>query len=112
MSFLFVPLHVYLASGVSFSDFWHSILNYHHPRQVYIGFGIGFGCAVAYFFALSVGRHLGLVDYLLDTPIARWVRLRDLLANEDMVDAGWERWELRRSQRKTKQKASKQKKRA
>jgi len=30
----------------------------------------------------------------------KWLRMRDLLVNEDMVDAGWERWELRKRQLK------------
>ncbi|QIX02003.1 hypothetical protein AMS68_007520 [Peltaster fructicola] len=47
------------------------ILNYHTPRQVYIGFSIGLACAVAYFIALSVARHVGLLDFLLDTSLAR-----------------------------------------
>lgn len=57
-------------------------------------------CALAYFVALSIARRAGLIDWLLDTPLARWVRLRDLLPEEDMVDAGWERWEQRRKLRR------------
>ncbi|KAK0775823.1 hypothetical protein LTR59_014410 [Friedmanniomyces endolithicus] len=49
-------------------------LYYHTPRQV----------------------HWRWVDEALDTSLARWLRLRDLVVNEDLVDAGWERWELRR----------------
>ena len=26
----------------------------------------------------------------------RWLRMRDLVVNEDLVDAGWERWETKR----------------
>ena len=53
-------------------------------------------CAVAWFVVTSAARRYGLVDWMLDLPPARWSRLRDLVVNEDLVDAGWERWELRK----------------
>lgn len=71
-------------------------LNYHKPRQVYVGVGAGVACAVAWFVVTGLARKYGLIDQLLDLPLARWARLRDLVVNEDLVDAGWERWELRR----------------
>ena len=71
-------------------------LNYHKPRQVYVGVAAGVACAVAWFAVTSVGRTHGLVDLLLELPPARWARLRDLVVNEDLSDAGWERWEMRR----------------
>ncbi|KAK3069901.1 hypothetical protein LTR53_011411 [Teratosphaeriaceae sp. CCFEE 6253] len=71
-------------------------LNYHTPRQVYAGILAGMTCAAAWFVVVSTARHFGWVDWALDTPIARWLRLRDLVVNEDLVDAGWERWDLRR----------------
>jgi dolichyldiphosphatase len=46
--------------------------------------------------ATSIGRHYGVIDYLLDFSPVRWLRMRDLLVNEDLVDAGWERWETKR----------------
>jgi dolichyldiphosphatase len=36
---------------------------------------------------------------VLDTSIAKFFRLRDLVVGEDLVDAGWERWQQRRSKR-------------
>jgi dolichyldiphosphatase len=71
-------------------------LTYHKPRQVYVGVGAGVACAVAWFVVTGLARRHGIVDWLLDLPLARWMRLRDLVVNEDLVDAGWERWELRR----------------
>ena len=71
-------------------------LHYHTPRQVYVGVGVGVACAMAWFIATDLARRYGLVDWLLEQPLARWVRLRDLVVNEDLVDAGWERWERRR----------------
>ena len=74
-------------------------LNYHTPRQVYAGCAAGASCAIGWFVVISLTRHYGLVDALLETPLARWVRLRDLVIHEDLVDAGWERWESRRRRR-------------
>lgn len=71
-------------------------LNYHTPRQVYAGCIAGVICGVGWFVVTSVARRYGVVDALLETPVARWLRLRDLVVNEDLVDAGWERWETRR----------------
>ena len=74
-------------------------LNYHRPRQVYVGVAAGIACATAWFIAIGVARKYGVIDWLLDLPPARWARLRDLVINEDLVDAGWERWEKRRQAR-------------
>ena len=74
-------------------------LNYHKPRQVYAGVAAGVACAVACFIATGLARKYGLVEWALDLPLARWARLRDLVVSEDIVDAGWERWELRRRKR-------------
>ena len=63
---------------------------------MYAGFAVGSLCGVAWFIATSIGRHYGLVDYLLDHGLIRWLRMRDLVVNEDLVDAGWERWETKR----------------
>lgn len=49
-----------------------------------------------------MARHLGVFDWVLDLAPMRWLRMRDLLLNEDLVDAGWERWELRRQKRAAK----------
>ncbi|EMC96248.1 hypothetical protein BAUCODRAFT_70458 [Baudoinia panamericana UAMH 10762] len=76
-------------------------LNYHTPRQVYAGYAAGAMCAIAWFVVTSIARHYGLVEALLETPLAQWARLRDLVVNEDLVDAGWERWEARKQRRRT-----------
>jgi len=73
-------------------------LYYHTQRQVYAGCAAGALCAIASFVVTGVARHYGLVEALLETPPARWLRLRDLVVNEDLVDAGWERWERRRQE--------------
>lgn len=74
-------------------------LNYHKPRQVYVGVGAGVCCAVAWFVVTGLARRYGIVDWLLDFELARAVRMRDLVVSEDLVDAGWERWEMRRRKR-------------
>lgn len=74
-------------------------LSYHKPRQVYVGAGVGIACAVAWFVVTGLARRYGLVDWLLAHPVLRAVRMRDLVVNEDLVDAGWDRWESRRRKR-------------
>lgn len=89
-------LSVVCAAAVAQSRIY---LNYHKPHQVYVGIGAGVACAVLWFVTTSVARKYGVIDWLLDLPPAKWARLRDLVVNEDIVDAGWERWELRRRKR-------------
>lgn len=76
-------------------------LNYHKPRQVYVGIAAGVICAVGWFVVTSLARSHGWVEWGLELPIARWLRLRDLVLTEDPIDAGWERWELRKRQRRS-----------
>lgn len=68
-------------------------LNYHTPRQVWIGFSAGLGFAVVWFLFTSYLRSAGWVDWGLDLVIARQLRFRDLVLTEDLQDAGWGRWE-------------------
>lgn len=68
-------------------------LNYHTPRQVFVGCAAGAGCAIIWFAATAVGRQLGLVDKLLELPPMRWIRMRDLVVSESLEDAGWERYQ-------------------
>jgi len=35
----------------------------------------------------------------LNLPLARVLRVRDLVVHEDLADAGWEKWETMRSLR-------------
>lgn len=77
-------------------------LSYHTPNQVYVGCVAGAACAVAWFVAVSAARYFGFVDWILDLEIAKWLRIRDLVVEEDLVDAGWERWERRRQAKKSK----------
>ncbi|EEH33549.1 PAP2 domain-containing protein [Paracoccidioides lutzii Pb01] len=71
-------------------------LNYHTPRQVVAGFVAGVVCSVLWFWFSSQLRQWGWVDWALETRLARMARMRDLLVREDLVEAGWQRWEEKR----------------
>lgn len=71
-------------------------LGYHTVRQVLAGCAAGLVCAVGWFAATGLLRGSGLLARALDTPVARWFRLRDLVVDEDPCQAGWEKWERRR----------------
>ncbi|KAF2462326.1 PAP2 superfamily-domain-containing protein [Lineolata rhizophorae] len=75
-------------------------LNYHTPRQVLVGFGTGVAFACVWFAATAWARRAGWVEWGLDTWPARALRLRDLVVEEDLVEAGWVRWEGRRRERR------------
>lgn len=90
-------LSFFWAAAVSASRIY---LNYHKPRQVYVGVAVGAGCAVAWFVVTGLARREGVLDWILESSAARMVRLRDLVVEEDLVQAGWERSEDRRRRRK------------
>lgn len=75
-------------------------LNYHTPKQVLVGCAAGAGSAVAWFLLTTCLRRTGWIEWGLDTRWARMVRMRDLVVVEDLVDAGWERWEAKRRKRR------------
>lgn len=71
-------------------------LNYHTPKQVLVGCAAGASFAVLWFAFTSILRRTGWLDWALEFQLARWLRIRDLVTGEDLVDAGWARWEERR----------------
>ncbi|PYH38367.1 phosphatase PAP2 family protein [Aspergillus neoniger CBS 115656] len=71
-------------------------LNYHTPRQVLAGCGAGVICAFAWFFITGLLRSQGWIDWALNLEIFRFFRVRDLVVNEDLAEAGWQRWEAKR----------------
>ncbi|KAI5461167.1 hypothetical protein BGZ63DRAFT_404063 [Mariannaea sp. PMI_226] len=84
---------------------WSRIyLNYHTPKQVVVGYIAGAISAAGWFAITSLARHVGLLEWALDTPIARAFRLRDLAVQEDMCQAGWEKWEQKRTEAATSKK--------
>lgn len=82
-------------------------LNYHTPKQVLVGCIAGAICAIGWFIVTTYLRHTGWVDWALDLSFVRYFRMRDLVVNEDLVDAGWERWQTRRQKRNAAQSSAK-----
>ncbi|KAH0359797.1 dolichyldiphosphatase, partial [Aureobasidium melanogenum] len=74
-------------------------LNYHTERQILVGCIVGVLFAVFWYLFTAYLRRSGWLDWVLDTSIAKFFRIRDLVVNEDLVDAGWERWQQRKSKR-------------
>lgn len=68
-------------------------LGYHTTKQVLVGSAVGAFTAVAWFVVTTVARKIGLLGWALDTPLAKMLRVRDLVVEEDMCQAGWEKWE-------------------
>jgi dolichyldiphosphatase len=67
-------------------------LNYHTPKQVLVGCSAGAVLAVAWFVATTWLRRVGWLAWGLETKLARALRMRDLVTEEDLADAGWSRW--------------------
>ncbi|KAI9650039.1 hypothetical protein NHQ30_000052 [Ciborinia camelliae] len=70
-------------------------LNYHTPKQVVVGCVAGAGSAVAWFVITTVVRKSGLLRWILGLPVTRLFRMRDLVVEEDLCQAGWEKWEVK-----------------
>ncbi|EXJ93554.1 hypothetical protein A1O1_01946 [Capronia coronata CBS 617.96] len=75
-------------------------LNYHTPKQVFVGVAAGVSFAIVWFVFTSCLRRSGWLEWGLDTWLSRRLRIRDLVTTEDLQDAGWERWETRRQARR------------
>ncbi|KAF4471389.1 dolichyldiphosphatase [Fusarium albosuccineum] len=72
-------------------------LNYHTARQVIVGCVAGVISAVGWFVIVAVVRQTGWLGWALETRLSRAFRVRDLVVEEDMCQAGWEKWEERRT---------------
>lgn len=72
-------------------------LKYHTPKQVLIGCVAGAVSGIGWFVVTAVLRQSGILAWALDLPIARLFRLRDLVVEEDLCQAGWEKWETKRA---------------
>ncbi|KAK7539985.1 DOLPP1 protein [Phyllosticta citribraziliensis] len=84
------------AAAVAFSRIY---LTYHTNKQVLVGCAAGAAFAVVWFGFTTLLRRSGWVHWGLDHPLARVFRLRDLVIEEDLLDAGWARWEDKRRKR-------------
>ena len=71
-------------------------LGYHTVRQVLAGCVAGAGCGAAWFAVTYLLRETGALAWALELPVARWCRVRDLVVEEDLCQAGWEKWETGR----------------
>lgn len=75
-------------------------LNYHTPRQVLVGCAAGAVSAVAWFAVTELFRRTGWLHWVLDLDVCRALRIRDLVVEEDLVEAGWREWEARTKRRR------------
>ena len=76
---------------------WSRIyLSYHTPKQVLVGCLAGAVTGVSWFLVTTVVRQIGLISWALDQPLIRLFRMRDLVVEEDLCQAGWEKWEGKR----------------
>ncbi|KAI9711900.1 MAG: hypothetical protein M1812_007054 [Candelaria pacifica] len=75
-------------------------LNYHTPKQVFVGCLAGGISAILWFGFTTFLRRWGWIEWGLDLPLARMLRMRDLVVEEDLVDAGWVQWEERRRRKR------------
>ncbi|KAI1079349.1 PAP2 superfamily protein [Whalleya microplaca] len=79
-----------MAAAVAWSRVY---LNYHTVKQVLVGCAAGTVSALGWFIITSVVRQSGLLAWAMEHPIARWFRVRDLVVEEDLCQAGWEKWD-------------------
>jgi len=86
-------LALFSAASVAWS---RTYLNYHTEKQVLVGCTAGAASAVLWFLAMTTLRRMGLLGWILGTPVARLFRMRDLVVEEDLCQAGWEKWEGKR----------------
>lgn len=89
-------LAVAAAGAVAFSRIY---LSYHTGKQVLVGCAAGAAFALVWFGFTTLLRRSGWLEWGLDTGLARALRMRDLVVEEDLVDAGWARWQDRRVKR-------------
>ncbi|KUI71028.1 Putative dolichyldiphosphatase [Cytospora mali] len=85
-------------------------LGYHTVNQVLVGCLAGSLSALAWYGVTYVIREIGLLAWVLESPVARGLRVRDLVVSEDLAQAGWEKWEDRKVAAAAAAKSSKKKK--
>ncbi|KAI5921349.1 PAP2 superfamily protein [Camillea tinctor] len=90
-----------MAAAVAWSRIY---LNYHTEKQVIVGSIAGAVSAVAWFIITSIIRQTGWLTWAIETPPARWLRVRDLVVEEDPCQAGWEKWDDKMTALKAQQK--------
>lgn len=87
-----------LAIGSAGLVAWSRIyLSYHTEKQVLVGLTAGTLSAVVWFLVTTAARQIGLLTWGLEHSLLRLFRMRDLVVEEDLCQAGWEKWEAKRS---------------
>ncbi|KAI1004213.1 hypothetical protein K3495_g3998 [Podosphaera aphanis] len=71
-------------------------LSYHTTKQIFVGSMAGSACAVSWFLLVAAIRKKGLLKWALEQYPARVFRMRDMVVEEDLCQAGWEKWELKK----------------
>ncbi|MCJ1259528.1 hypothetical protein MMC24_007366 [Lignoscripta atroalba] len=94
LSFCFLVLAAFVSASRVY-------LNYHTARQVLVGCSAGVISAFAWFYITWRVRREGWIDRVLEMRECRALRIRDLVIEEDLVEAGWREWESRRSGKRT-----------
>ncbi|KAI6086940.1 PAP2-domain-containing protein [Hypoxylon rubiginosum] len=90
-----------MAAAVAWSRVY---LNYHTEKQVLVGAAAGTVSAVGWFVITTILRRSGWLAWALENPIAKFLRVRDLVVEEDLCQAGWEKWDDKMTALKAKEK--------
>ncbi|ETS06174.1 dolichyl pyrophosphate phosphatase [Trichoderma reesei RUT C-30] len=91
------------AALVAAATAWSRIyLNYHTATQVAAGVAAGVVFALVWFVATEFLRRTGWLAWGLELPPAKMLRIRDLVVEEDMCQAGWEKWEEKKRKKEIK----------
>ncbi|KAI0885124.1 PAP2-domain-containing protein [Annulohypoxylon maeteangense] len=94
-----------VVAGMAAAVAWSRIyLNYHTEKQVLVGWAAGTVSAVGWFVITTVVRRSGWLAWGLETPVAKFFRIRDLVVEEDLCQAGWEKWDDKMTALKAKKK--------
>lgn len=79
---------------------WSRIyLNYHTTNQILAGLLAGALTAIAWFLFVMIIRQRGILNWALDQYPSRLLRIRDMVVEEDLCQAGWEKWVMKKSWR-------------
>ncbi|CAJ2508087.1 Uu.00g092730.m01.CDS01 [Anthostomella pinea] len=79
-------------------------LKYHTEKQVLVGCAAGIVSAVGWFIITTIIRQTGWLAWAIETPVAKWLRVRDLVVEEDLCQAGWEKWDDKMMELKAREK--------
>ncbi|KAI2641706.1 PAP2-domain-containing protein [Hypomontagnella submonticulosa] len=90
-----------MAAAVAWSRVY---LKYHTEKQVLVGCVAGTVSALGWFVITTVIRRSGWLAWALELPIAKFFRVRDLVVEEDLCQAGWEKWDDKMTALKASQK--------